>query len=397
MRLIKLISIIGLILCLGEAWANPAAESHLRKKEPEQKFNFTPTSSMIQMEAEEVNLIQGKNYLKVKGVYHMKNLGGAVNIQEGFPLSDNSYALEVKINGKKVDIKIGNYIKNAFQLAYKHYNSCMFWDNYYSEDSNLTIEVSYVEKQEIVNDLVFGVYFLQTGASWYGNIGKTVVTMTFEDGLSPLNLRQISRRNNAVISKNKVTWTFNNWEPTESDDIVFYLNPEKDYSKLLNEYKKAEGAQKDSITWKNTKELAELAMLHDRKTYWYLAEKLIRFGTIMNDGKIIITPKDDSENNNITWYFTEVADSVFHEALQNYNNDPRAKELLLFAAYLIERLINGKVSLDNTKRVDAFGEKGKLEVIKLGKSEEEIKKLRSDITYANKLIDDSMRIKQKRN
>jgi hypothetical protein len=299
-------------------------------------------SAQIEMSSEEVILTLGREFLKVKATFHMKNTGEALRFKEGFPQGQTADAFkdfQIRVNGKKLDYQIVDLLAGKTgegRAAEKPSRDYWFiWENSYGKEARVTSEVAYS-----VGHQGFTGYVLHTGAAWKGVIGKAVIILNFEGGLTPGHLLSISRPDAAVIERNRVVWSFASLEPTNQDDILISFDRTRDYKEAQAEY--ARGPKR----WKDSLQLLSRLRMHDRKAYWATARKIFEIGRRRGDEWII--PGAGSEHpDNIPTYHQKSFTDLFEEALRHAEKEPEALALLPLATDFVALLLDKKVLIDN--------------------------------------------------
>ncbi|MCE9581005.1 MAG: hypothetical protein K8T20_00660 [Planctomycetes bacterium] len=199
----------------------------------------------VAMTAEEVELGLSKDRLDVKVTFHLENLGAETSLQVGFPMTsiDELKDFKVEIDGKKEgpalvaappgkepgghdfsywlawEMKFAPAEKKTVVVSYNvsalerafavREESSSEWEEYLGGED---VETSLARRRTY--------YILETGAPWKGPIGKAVVRLKLEGGLTAANLRELSP---PPTSRNAAgaEWSFTDLEPTENIEIAF--------------------------------------------------------------------------------------------------------------------------------------------------------------------------------
>jgi len=201
----------------------------------------------VAMTAEEVELRLSRERLDVKVTFHLENLGKETSLEVGFPTSykDELEKFAVEIDGKPavpaLKEQTDEHPLGGGRVIYTYWH---VWEMSFAPAAKKTVVVSYSVKP---NDQGFEVrgtwssawdealggeeveaslnqkrtgYILETGAPWKGSIGKAVVHLALEDGLTSDFLRQMTPPP-TTRTATSVDWTFTDLEPTENIQIVY--------------------------------------------------------------------------------------------------------------------------------------------------------------------------------
>lgn len=195
----------------------------------------TPLKDMkgveIEMAAEDVRLVLHRSKLDVHVVFQMLNHGGDVEMEEGFPVGpyETMKGFSITIDGKAVEFKLVD------RKGGKEHDFWYVWTAAFKAGARHTHVVKYtldLEHQRFYHETG---YVLHTGAAWKNPIGKADVTLTFGDGVSIEHLRGVKPFDTAKFGADRVTWSFENLEPTKEHDLFIRYDLEtwkEDVAKL---------------------------------------------------------------------------------------------------------------------------------------------------------------------
>jgi hypothetical protein len=183
----------------------------------------TPLKDMkgveVEMASEEVKLVLHRAKLDVEVVFHMLNHGGDVDMEEGFPVGpyETMKGFAITIDGKPVPFKL---VDRAAGVAKREASDFWYvWTAPFKAGARHTHVVKYtldLQHQRFYHETG---YVLHTGAAWKNPIGRADVTLTFGEGVSVEHLRGVKPFDAARIGSDRVTWRFENLEPTKEHDI----------------------------------------------------------------------------------------------------------------------------------------------------------------------------------
>jgi hypothetical protein len=177
------------------------------------------------------------DWAKVKASFTMHNQGSAAeNMQVQFPLENPNgggngnfgYPLiqnfAVQVNGAPVNI---TKITTPNPLGGD--NPPVHWASFgvtFPAGQDVHIDVSYAEEATGYIPVDMFEYILETGAGWQGPIGSADLSLVLPYPAGPENVLVGSATFKGAFSGNKVTWHYDNLEPTSEDNLeVTMLQP----------------------------------------------------------------------------------------------------------------------------------------------------------------------------
>ncbi|NUN50142.1 MAG: hypothetical protein HUU15_15045 [Candidatus Brocadiae bacterium] len=204
----------------------------------------------IEMTAEEVNLTleatgeKRSEKLVVDAVFYMTNLGDAVEIEEGFPVGPvpNMSKFKVEIDGKPVDFELVNLRPGAPKTKRRGVEDeagdyWYIWKAKYPARAPSRRVVHYeVGLHHRYYTGVTTSYVLHTGGPWKNAIGKAVVTLRTKN-LPAAHIFALSPTRGLSRTGDVWTWTFENLEPTEADNIRIGYDCEETWEEEIERLK----------------------------------------------------------------------------------------------------------------------------------------------------------------
>lgn len=202
-------------------------------------------STKVQMVAEEVAItippsdFEMDNYLvDLTATFHMINQGKtSETMRVGFPLGclyipENS---TVSLDGKSVEISQDedddSVLPDSMQRQYlecepySHYEWIHF-DATFAPGTEVVITVHQITKPIPIGAMSYYGYILQTGAGWYGPIGKGLITVNLPYTPDKYNYWggwDSQNKLTKTIKGHTVTYQFSNLEPTTANNLNFSI------------------------------------------------------------------------------------------------------------------------------------------------------------------------------
>ena len=201
-------------------------------------------STRVRMAAERVTIQLYRDHSEVECLFEMVNTGDKEEMEVGFPLMDFELLnadpwsknfkgdLQAWVNGEKVDT-VEMYMPEDLKRILAKRDSRGFWENVRQRENadkpwyvwkcvfpagdTVRIKVTYTLPNSNNKRYYYTSYYLHTGAGWHGTIGKAVVNMINHD--IPEEEIHSVRPEGFRKEGNTYTWTFEELEPTWSDDI----------------------------------------------------------------------------------------------------------------------------------------------------------------------------------
>lgn len=217
----------------------------------------------IQMKQEQVLVQLYNGYAVVKGMYWMYNTSpDSLGIKVGYPVNslyesqkgsyrtdiyfDSLTALQVKVNGKPVNLVSQNYVHANFRNGGDNWR---VWECDFVAGKTTLIEVYFIVytgntivregyDKEKYNGFV---YLLETGAIWKPPIEKGDMYIQLMDGLTVKDIHGTNPQDIFLVDADKSLWhySFTNLVPTPANNIVitYGAHPEKlEYDKVVASY-----------------------------------------------------------------------------------------------------------------------------------------------------------------
>jgi len=242
------IAVIAILCVHGFVYADIAPD-------PINSCGLTPVKkTKVQMQSEIVKVELNPSYATVQCTFNMKNTGDKETLEVGFPkinLGWHGYGkrskdgemkeFEVTVDGKRIDCA-PKFIVDGKEVAGKkkpwevdetentdpnknenhYFKEWYTWNMTFKKGEKLKVEVSYKQpfgqtySPGVLNKRYFE-YILETGEGWHGKIEKAEVEIKFKD-MTKDNVIKASPEK-YKLTKEKITWTLKNIEPTREHNI----------------------------------------------------------------------------------------------------------------------------------------------------------------------------------
>lgn len=270
----------------------------------------------IEMTSEDVQLMLSKPgkdsalRLEVQVTFNMTNLGDAVNFEVGFPIGavHNMNDFSVTTDGKAHDFelidrnskdkrKIGESEARKYDMEGRR-DYWYVWNASYAAKTKCVHVVKYTLNVWHHSDWRHTGYILHTGAAWKNPIQKATVTLRCGEGLTLDHIYALGPVGNCKVHSDRVEWLFENFEPTEKDNIRVELNVRRTWTRdvqILREESKTYWSAKGELAHR----LAQTPARNGRATFndTELEDYLNALGAVISelaekDGKWVM-PADD--------------------------------------------------------------------------------------------------------
>ena len=198
----------------------------------------------IEMVAETVMVRPGQKGWDVDCIFVLRNTGEAAEVQVGFPdLPKRSPGDEYGqgtienfrcfINEEPVQVEFKKSIQSPLDSSLK-YPYAYIWTMSFKKRQTTRVTNSYSFKGMFSsNGLIWLRYVLKTGTLWKGKIKKAILEFDLGE-IDPRFVTSI-RPSGFVIRKNKIRWTFSDFEPKEDIEITYYLRVQN-WAKQVNKF-----------------------------------------------------------------------------------------------------------------------------------------------------------------
>jgi|SRR5574344_101510 hypothetical protein len=120
------------------------------------------------------------------------------------------------------------------------------WREHFDKGEKKLIKVSYEipngvtyigDKKIGASNFLYFKYILSTGAGWEGTIGKVDIVLKISDGVDIRTIETVSPENYKYVSSSKkLSWQFNNLEPTDADNIIIIFYDVKSRKEVDNTF-----------------------------------------------------------------------------------------------------------------------------------------------------------------
>ena len=274
----KFLSTLLVLFVLISAAFQPAhADVAPPETVPGSNLNPGDESTQVRMAAETVTLTISENpadpqtaIARTDAVFTMRNLGSTEErMQVRFPLSffnGNSdgfgrfpeiASIAVKVDGKSVPTRRENqpFVNNESSFEERDEVPWAVFDVTFPPNQDVIIEVTYDVNGFGYYPYQAFKYILETGAGWNGTIGKADVIVRMPYEISEQNLDLTGQAGHGestpggVRSGNEIHWTFEDFEPTTSDNIEIVIVTPSLWKKVLQEKDNVAKNPNDGEAW----------------------------------------------------------------------------------------------------------------------------------------------------
>jgi hypothetical protein len=266
--------------------------------EPTLGLSLTPFSAVdVSMTSENVLLRVGKEKTRVEAVFFLRNQGKARSLEIGFPDAIGHYKYEEKgiaqpmlrnfkawvntrpvkwrmISAKRDVIRHKAFLEHLSRVYSKFNNTdekeknearirqeqaanpdwpylgWLVWKIVMDADETTEIKVSYtVDHTPDFNPILDTRrthYVLKTGAAWKGPIGKAIIEVVLEEGLTRAHIAGLSPAGHQP-GQNGYFWQWGEFEPDQ--DISFLIKTHPNYSDAASHFLSLYQRQPDKPEW----------------------------------------------------------------------------------------------------------------------------------------------------
>ena len=195
----------------------------------------------ISMVSEHVKIVLGREKITVEASFELKNTGEAVTAVVGYPrgmLEKSLDGFSVTVDDEAVEVKSQSAGRDVAPVpladedapARKRYQ----FEGDYPEWKLFHVRFDAGQTRQVVvryhvtpgevktadgETLLAYIYTLRTGATWKGNIEKSVIEVTLED-ISPADLATVTPEKHETKGAT-LTWTFKDFKPTQDIELTF--------------------------------------------------------------------------------------------------------------------------------------------------------------------------------
>ncbi|MDP3024305.1 MAG: hypothetical protein Q8O10_02095 [candidate division Zixibacteria bacterium] len=202
------------------------------------------------MVAETVKVQKGEEEWEVNCIFILRNSGESSEVQIGFPdLTERSPGQETIqgtinnfkcfVDGKEIQTEHKQGVRSPLdpELTYPF---AYVWRTAFGKHQTHRIVNTYSFKGMFSSDgLIWLRYVLKTGALWKGKIKKAILEFDLGE-IDPRFVTSI-RPSGFVIRKNKIRWTFSDFEPKEDIEITYYLRVQN-WAKMVDKFLNSDSA-----------------------------------------------------------------------------------------------------------------------------------------------------------
>lgn len=238
-RTLRTILLLSTLLMLAAPAISVQADVAPPQYPPDKGTGIEPDrDTKVQMVSEEVvfdmpaaNDPDTTIYLEMTASFQMRNQGSeSETMQVGFPMGcdpvDNNASVTVNELPVEILIEDGEAVIIQDVGGQCQSNDWIRFDVTFPPEEDVWIDVKLSFLEQSVGSYFFHHYILETGAGWYGPIGKGAVVFNLPYQPENLNFQGFwdsSTNLSRVYSDKSVRFTFNNLEPTGKNNLYFLI------------------------------------------------------------------------------------------------------------------------------------------------------------------------------
>ncbi|KAF0240533.1 MAG: hypothetical protein FD180_4896 [Planctomycetota bacterium] len=329
----------------------------------------------VEMSAEEVDLVlrkgdarEGGDQLVVKATFHMINHGDQVAFEHGFPVGPtrNMTGFSATFDGSNVEAKLVDLEGGAGvempegkseedEREGKVHRYWYTWNQSYRREQKADLVVAYTLGVWHFSEVRNAAYLLRTGAGWKNTIGKAVITLRCEGGLTLDHLLRLAPVDGAAHHGDHITWTFEDFEPGSNHDIQFWYNRSETRASTIEKTRKDAKRNWDSrlllvdqledvhhLRCRKTRTAAELKDYLDA-----LASKID--GIKETEGRFVLPLPGMYMKEKDGAHFLLNSIDLAIIAVRDYPQAPQAREVLERYMKVVRAFIDGNLYFGGTK------------------------------------------------